>query len=128
MRKILVFFIIFCFQLGNAKVGDVYYCIEKYKRGIENFADGPIEKNYILEKFSFKREENRIIFNKNYNNTWANYIMDYVINSPYSEEYFDAFDEKEDTGSILRYNDGEFVYTANWRMIATYTFAECTTY
>ncbi len=39
VKKILVFFLIFCFQIGNAKVGDVYYCIEKYSRGIDNFAD-----------------------------------------------------------------------------------------
>ena len=131
MKKILIFFLIFCFQIGNAEVGDVYYCIEKYVRGIENFTDGPIEKNYITKKFSFKREENRIVFNKNADNSWNNFIMYHVMDyqADVLKETFAAWDEKENPGAILRYKDGEFMYSSNWGVtLATYTFAECSTY
>ena len=131
MKKILVFFFIFCFQLGNAEVGDVYYCIEKYNAGVENFADGPTEKKYKLQKFSFKREANRLVFNKNADNSWNDFIMYHIkdySNADILKETFAAWDEKENPHSILRYEDGNFVYASNFGFMATYSFAECTTF
>ena len=55
------------------------------------------------------------------------HIKDYS-NADILKETFAAWDEKENPHSILRYEDGDFVYASNFGFMATYSFAECTTF
>ena len=119
------FFIVFLIILLNttnlySKVGDTYYCVEVYHRGVTKFAEGAIEKNYNLQKFTFKRTEELIHFNENANNSFKNLNLSIFYSS--SDETFEAR-----SGSIiLNYENGDFFYTNNFGKIGiSYVYATC---
>ena len=127
MKIFLTIFLLFFYKFGYAKVGDVYYCVEKYVRGVDLNSE-PKEKNYILKNFTFKRYDDRLVFNTSGDNSWVGYTMNYVIdyvNAPELYETFRAFREKEDTIDILRYENGNFLYAMVANNKSTYTYAEC---
>ena len=130
MKNFLIVILILSTQLSYAKVGDVYYCVEKFSRGVEfeNFKDNDskaTEYNYNLNNFTFKWETNRIVFNKDVDNPWDNFVLEYVISYSHLPEEFTAYTRRNDPYSILTYNNGDFLYTSNYTFSAGYVFAKC---
>ena len=126
MKNFFIVFLILSAQLSYAKVGDVYYCVEKFSRGVENYKENDAEANeynYNLNNFSFKWESNRIVFNRDIDNPWNNFVLEYVIS--YFDEEFTAYTRKNDPYSILTYDNGDFLYTSNYTFSASYVFAKC---
>jgi hypothetical protein len=120
----------FIYQIGNAKVGDVYYCIEKYSRGVETYGGVQAEKNYIPRKFTFKRLEDAIVFNEGKDNRFGDYYLNNLRNMKTEKfhEHFIAwrqsFDYPPDT--ILTYQNGNFSLTENYKGVGIfYSYAEC---
>ena len=116
MKKI-IFLLLLVPNLLFSAIGDVYYCNEIYARGVV-FEDGKgVEKNYVREKFSFKRNSNSIIFNKNADNSFS----DYALNTVYSyttDDWFEAYDNEIETNAIFKYQGGKFLFVSNYASIA----------
>ena len=111
----------------SAKVGDVYYCVVEFHKGVENYIDdeGLNEKNYTGIKFTFKRTENEILFNKDADNHFSDIELSVIRSYNEADELLEIFEAKSKT-SHLNYENGGFYYTINWGKLGiSYLYANC---
>ena len=126
MKKIF-FLLLLLPNILFSGIGDIYYCQDIYSRGVQIENKAGVEKNYTKEKFSFKRNSDSIIFNKNADNSWDNLVLNKVHN--YTDEWFEAFNREIDTSMIFKHEDGKFLYVDNFsNNRATLRFGICETF
>ena len=125
MKKLLLICIILLalpkFVLAN--VGDIYYCETKFSRGVDKDTNKQwVEKNYVKEKFSFKLTEDKVIFNKQKENSWVGHELPVDI----LFTLYDQFSASNGT-SILTYIKGDFFHVKNLGSDfgISYTYAVC---
>ena len=124
MKKI-IFLLLLLPNLLFSGIGDVYYCNDIYSRGVAIEDGKGVEKNYISEKFSFKRNSDSIIFNKNADNSFSNFVLDKVHNY-YTNDWFEAYDKEVETNAIFKYQDGKYLYVDNFaNSSATLRYGTC---
>ena len=126
MKKLLIICSIFILlpKYLLADVGDIYYCETIFSRGVvkgDSYNEW-VEKNYLKEKFSFKLTEDKVIFNKQRENSWINFEL--PVTNLYSA--LDVF-LASNNSSILEYHKGNFLYVSNFgdTFGVSYTYATC---
>ena len=137
MRKLLFIIVLFFSTSVFAELAEVYFCEQISNVGVvaeeEPFPDmftvKPEDKfrfeKFLNLKFSFKVTEEEIIFNKDRDNIFKNFVMD-IIND-YSEiSSFNAVGKFRPSTSYLMFRRGHFFYTANYGTLgAVLIYAKC---